>query len=121
MVFHPDIVVKHEANVLSDTELVDLDFTAQKSSKTTTPFFKNNEFDVAVFRKKNEYEGAKLKLNNSNKKIPLFNGSTERDMDNFIKYLQKLNYRVEDKLSFVGKIQIIKKNQHVIKLKEIRI
>ena len=45
MVFHPDIVVKHEANVLSDTEFVDLDFTAQKSSKTTTPFFKNNEFD----------------------------------------------------------------------------
>ncbi len=45
MVFHPDIVVKHEASVLSDTEFVDLDFTAQKSSKTTTPFFKNNEFD----------------------------------------------------------------------------
>ena len=47
-------------------------------------------------------------FNNSNKKIPLFNGSTERDMDNFIKYLQKLNYRVKNKLSFVGKIQIIK-------------
>tara|TARA_B100002052_G_scaffold36244_1_gene28282 strand:- start:10093 stop:11274 length:1182 start_codon:yes stop_codon:yes gene_type:complete len=45
MVFHPDIVVKHESSVLSDTEFVDLDFTAQKSSKTTTPFFKNNEFD----------------------------------------------------------------------------
>ena len=45
MVFHPDIVVKHETNELSDTEFVDLDFTAQKSSKTTTPFFKNNEFD----------------------------------------------------------------------------
>ena len=28
---------------LSDTEFVDVDFTAQKSSKTTTPFFKNNE------------------------------------------------------------------------------
>jgi phospho-N-acetylmuramoyl-pentapeptide-transferase len=45
MVFHPDIVVKHEVNLLSETEFVDLEVSAQKSSKTTTPFFKNNEFD----------------------------------------------------------------------------
>lgn len=29
---------------------------------------KDNEYDIAVFNKKNEYEGAKLKLNNSNEK-----------------------------------------------------
>ena len=45
---------------------------------------------------------------NSNKKIPLFNGSTERELNNFLEYLEKLNYRTEKKLSFVGKIQIVK-------------
>ena len=44
MVFHPDIVVKErvDLSVVDKTELVN---SAQKSSKTTTPFFKNNEFD----------------------------------------------------------------------------
>ena len=42
------------------------------------------------------------------KKIPLFNGSTERELNNFLEYLEKLNYRTEKKLSFVGKIQIVK-------------
>ena len=45
---------------------------------------------------------------NSNKKIPLFNGSTERELNSFLEYLEKLNYRTEKKLSFVGKIQILK-------------
>jgi phospho-N-acetylmuramoyl-pentapeptide-transferase len=40
MVFHSDIVVKDEVSLSSETEVL-----AQKSSKTTTPFFKNNEFD----------------------------------------------------------------------------
>ena len=45
---------------------------------------------------------------NSNKKIPLFNGSAERELNSFLEYLEKLNYRTEKKLSFVGKIQILK-------------
>ena len=45
---------------------------------------------------------------NSNKKIPLFNGSTERELNSFLEYLEKLNYRTEKKLSSVGKIQILK-------------
>jgi len=44
---------------------------------------------------------------NSNKKIPLFNGSTERELNNLFEYLEKLNYRTEKKLSFVGKMQIV--------------
>ena len=44
---------------------------------------------------------------NSNKKIPLFNGSTERELANLFEYLEKLNYRTEKKHSFVGKIQIV--------------
>ncbi len=44
---------------------------------------------------------------NSNKKIPLFNGSTERELTNLFEYLEKLNYRTEKKHSFVGKIQIV--------------
>ena len=43
MVFHGDIVVKEDVKLSADTEVtVDM---AQKSLKTTTPFFKNNEFN----------------------------------------------------------------------------
>ena len=45
MVFHSDIVVKDELSLSSETELIDTVNLAQKSSKTTTPFLKNNEFD----------------------------------------------------------------------------
>lgn len=45
MVFHSDIVVKDEVILSSETEVVGSVSLAQKSSKTTTPFFKNNEFD----------------------------------------------------------------------------
>ena len=45
MVFHSDIVVKDEVSLSSETEVVGSVSLAQKSSKTTTPFFKNNEFD----------------------------------------------------------------------------
>ena len=43
MVFHGDIVVKEDVQLSANTEVtVDM---AQKSLKTTTPFFKNNEFN----------------------------------------------------------------------------
>ena len=45
---------------------------------------------------------------NSNSKIPLFNGSTEREISNLFDYLKKLNYKTEKKLPTVGNIQIIK-------------
>ena len=45
MVFHSDIVVKDQVSLSSETEVVGSISLAQKSSKTTTPFFKNNEFD----------------------------------------------------------------------------
>ena len=45
MVFHSDIVVKEEVALSSDAEIVGSINLAEKSSKTTTPFFKNNEFD----------------------------------------------------------------------------
>ena len=45
MVFHSDIVVK-EKNVPTEVEGVyDFSVTAEKSSKTTIPFLKNNEFN----------------------------------------------------------------------------
>lgn len=45
MVFHSDIVVK-EKNVPTEVEEVyDFSVTAEKSSKTTIPFLKNNEFN----------------------------------------------------------------------------
>jgi len=45
MVFHSDIVVKDEVSLSSGNQLIDSFNLAQKSSKTTTPFLKNNEFD----------------------------------------------------------------------------
>ena len=45
MVFHSDIVVKEDVKLSSDTEVIGSVDLAKKSSKTTTPFFKNNEFD----------------------------------------------------------------------------
>ena len=53
-------------------------------------------------------------FNNSNKVLPLFNGTTERDLSSFFNYLEKLNYKAEDKLSFVGQIQVIKNNKTTI-------
>ena len=45
MVFHSDIVVKDEVSLSSEGKFFNSVNLAQKSSKTTTPFFKNNEFD----------------------------------------------------------------------------
>ena len=45
MVFHADIVVKEDINLSSETGMIGSIDLAQKSSKTTIPFFKNNEFD----------------------------------------------------------------------------
>ena len=45
MVFHSDIVVKEDSSVLFDDINLDSNISATKSSKTTIPFFKNNEFD----------------------------------------------------------------------------
>ena len=46
MVFHGDIVVKEEVKLSADTEVTVS--VPQKSLKTTTPFFKNNEFNYEV-------------------------------------------------------------------------
>jgi len=45
MVFHSDIVVRENIQVSSESSVYGYLDLAQKSSKTTTPFFKNNEFD----------------------------------------------------------------------------
>jgi len=45
MVFHSDIIVKDEVSVSSKIEVIGSENLAKKSFKTTTPFFKNNEFD----------------------------------------------------------------------------
>ena len=45
MVFHSDIVIIDEVSLSTETEVIGSVNLAQKSSKTTTPFVKNNEFD----------------------------------------------------------------------------
>ena len=45
MVFHSEIVVKDQSHLSLEVEFTEASTFAYKSSKTTTPFFKNNEFD----------------------------------------------------------------------------
>jgi len=53
-------------------------------------------------------------FNNSANKIPLFNGSTDKNVSKFLSYLEKLNYKSEKKLEFLGKIQILKNKNTTI-------
>ena len=50
-------------------------------------------------------------LNNPSKKLPLFNGSTDRSLNNFFNYLDKLNYSLKKNLMSVGHVQIVKNNK----------
>ncbi len=53
-------------------------------------------------------------LNSPNKKLPLFNGSTEKDLENFLQYLNKLNYNFKKNLKTVGQVQIIKNKKSIL-------
>ena len=50
-------------------------------------------------------------LNNPSKKLPLFNGSTDRSLNNFFNYFDKLNYSLKKILKSVGQVQILKNNK----------
>ena len=47
-------------------------------------------------------------LNSPSKKLPLFNGSTDKSLDNFFIYLDRLNYTLKKNLKSVGQVQIVK-------------
>ena len=53
-------------------------------------------------------------FNNPSKKLPLFNGSTEKNLEDFLKYLEKLNYKFSEDLGFVGQLQIIKNKKNTL-------
>ena len=53
-------------------------------------------------------------LNDSTKKLPLFNGATEKDLSNFFEYLNKLNYQSDKGENIVGDIQIIKNKKEIL-------
>ena len=53
-------------------------------------------------------------LNNPLKKLPLFNGSTEKNLENFFHYLTKLNYSLNKNLKSVAEIQIIKNKKSTL-------
>ena len=53
-------------------------------------------------------------FNNTNRELPLFNGTTERDLSVFFNYIKKMNYKANNQLSFVGKMQIIKNKKTTI-------
>ncbi len=53
-------------------------------------------------------------LKNESKRLPLFNGTTEKNLDGFFLYLSKLNYVFDKKLKLVGQIQIIKNKKSIL-------
>ena len=53
-------------------------------------------------------------LNGPLKKLPLFNGSTEKNLENFLQYLNKLNYNSKKNLKSVGQVQIIKNKKSTL-------
>ena len=53
-------------------------------------------------------------LNSPLKKLPLFNGSTEKNIENFLEYLEKLNYNLKKNLKSVGQIQIVKNKKSTL-------
>ncbi len=53
-------------------------------------------------------------LNSPLKKLPLFNGSTEKNLENFLQYLGKLNYGFKKNLKSVGEVQIIKNKKSTL-------
>ena len=53
-------------------------------------------------------------LNNPLKKLPLFNGSTDKNLENFLEYLNKLNYNSKNNLKSVGEVQIIKNKKSTL-------
>ena len=53
-------------------------------------------------------------LNNPLKKLPLFNGSTEKNLENFFHYLTRLNYSLKKNLKSVAEIQIIKNKKSTL-------
>ena len=53
-------------------------------------------------------------FNSPLKKLPLFNGSTEKNLDDFLQYLNKLNYNIKKNLKSVGQVQIIKNKKSIL-------
>ena len=53
-------------------------------------------------------------LNSPVKKLPLFNGSTEKNLENFFQYLGKLNYSLKKNLKSVGQVQIVKNKKSIL-------
>ncbi len=53
-------------------------------------------------------------LTNQSKKLPLFNGVTEKNLGEFFQYLEKLNYVLDKKNKYVGQIQIIKNKKNIL-------
>ena len=53
-------------------------------------------------------------LNGPLKKLPLFNGSTEKNLEDFLQYLDKLNYNFKKNLKSVGEVQIIKNKKSTL-------
>ena len=51
---------------------------------------------------------------NESNQLPLFNGVTEKNLNEFIEYLEKLNYEFDKKLNCVGDIDIVKNKKNVL-------
>ncbi len=53
-------------------------------------------------------------LKNESENLPLFNGTTEKNLKDFFLYLEKLNYSFEKKIKLVGQIQVFKTKKNFL-------
>ncbi len=53
-------------------------------------------------------------LKNESENLPLFNGTTEKNLKDFFLYLEKLNYNFEKKIKLVGQIQVFKTKKNFL-------
>ncbi len=54
------------------------------------------------------------KITTPESKIPLFNGGTEIEVDEYFNYINNLNYKIKTNNSFVGNLNILKYKKHVV-------
>jgi len=51
---------------------------------------------------------------NPNNQLPLFNGATETNQENFLNYIQRLNYKFKKTKDIIGGLQIIKYKKNIV-------
>jgi uncharacterized heparinase superfamily protein len=54
------------------------------------------------------------KVTTPESKIPLFNGGTEIEIEEYFNYINNLNYKIKSNNSFVGNLNVLKYKKHIV-------